>query len=101
MTSPIPLLIFIVALAFTLQCSVTVPLVGNVAGLTANERICGGAAGTSWARKNPYEFDCSAIVKFDCPGVARRYGVQGDELFRLVRRSTWYTRSFAELRIDT
>src|ERR1043166_680027 len=99
-TSPIPLLIFNPAAPVTLQCSVTFPLVGNVAALAANERICGGAFDASRARKNPFEF-CSVMEIFVCPGVVRRYGVQANEGSRVARRSIWYTGLFAALRIDT
>src|SRR4029079_19368657 len=41
-TSPMPLLRLNPVAPATFQCRVKVPLVDNVAGLAANERICGG-----------------------------------------------------------
>src|SRR5581483_4005506 len=85
-TSPIPLLRLTAVAPATLQCRVTVPLVGKVAGLAVKERICGNDWGTRKARKNWREFVCGVTVKFVCPGTVRRYGVQLVELSRLLRR---------------
>src|SRR5579871_2239144 len=100
-TSPIPLLMFNAVAPVTLQCNVILPFVDSVAGLAANERICGNAFDTSWTRKNWYEFGCGVMVKFVCPGVVRVSGVQADELSRLLRVSIWYTWPVAAFSIET
>jgi len=71
-TSPIPLLIFNASCAGHAQCSVTFPLVSNVAGLVGTKESGGGAFGTSQARKNWHEFNCGVRVKLVCPGSVRR-----------------------------
>src|SRR5262249_17468980 len=84
-TSPIPLLRLNPVAPVTLQCRVTVPLVGNVVGLALNERICGGTSASSQARKNRDELAWGVNRKFDCPGALRNCGVQSAELNRLLR----------------
>src|SRR4051812_5562226 len=71
-TSPIPLFRLNPVAPATLQCRVAVPLLGNVAGLPANERICGNDCDTRKARKNWEEFDCGKTVKFVWPGEVSR-----------------------------
>src|SRR5262249_7446516 len=100
-TSPIPLLTLNPVAPATLQCRVTFPLVTRVVGLAANERICGGATGTSQARKNWIELDWGTMEKFVCHRRVRRCGIQAFELSRLLRRWIWYTRPVTALRIDT